>query len=101
MAGHTLGPLTYKFEEDGGYDCMTDSWDIYKGDTIVVEVDLRHFGGREDEAEAYARLVTASPKMLVMLKRCVERIQHYENPENVVSVVQLDSLDVIAEAEGR
>jgi hypothetical protein len=53
------------------------------------------------EAEANARLIAASDRMLLMLKRCVERIQYWENPLNVVSAVQLDALDLIAEVEGR
>jgi hypothetical protein len=52
-------------------------------------------------ADEDARRIVATPLMLEMLKRCVERIQYWENPINVVSAVQLDALDLIAEMEGR
>jgi hypothetical protein len=36
--------LSLKFDQFGGYDCMTGSWVIYKDDRPILDVDQGRFG---------------------------------------------------------
>jgi len=94
MATHTPGP----YSVGGELIISADG-------KIVARVSYKHHGQDHvqdwHESDANRNLFAASPRMLELLKKCVRRLQTYENRENVVSVVQLESLDLIAEVEGR
>lgn len=65
----TPGPWIAKFNEYGGYDCMTDSWDVSAPELRrhVVCIDQGSFGQgvnkrpfNSPEAEANARFIAAA-----------------------------------------
>ena len=65
------------FRESGGYDCMTDSFDITRDGRIIAEVDLRLFGQDNckeatqeqlQEGRKVADFIAAAPDMLAALE---------------------------------
>jgi hypothetical protein len=70
--GHALGPLE-----------LDDEFSVYVGDRRIARME-----SSGDEAEAYARLFVAAPKMLAELRRLSERYGWQT------------TADVIAEATG-
>lgn len=77
MDGFTPGPWTAEFCEFGGYDCMSDAWDIVSGNRVVAVLDLRHYGQEacSDASDALkakvganARLMAAAPELLALVK---------------------------------
>ncbi len=62
----TPGPWVASFEEMGGYDCMSDSWDVRDGiGRLIAQSDL---GKRPSDAHAAivaanARLIAAAPDL--------------------------------------
>jgi hypothetical protein len=74
---HTPGPWSVTYEEHGGYDCMTGSYDVRdKNKNLVALVDLGNYGQDHCEpataetlarAERDARLIAAAPELLQLL----------------------------------
>jgi len=69
----TPGPWKYEFNEMGGYDCMTDSYDIRCEEKTLAVLDFHDYGQRSTHdqsitprvyAEANARLIAAAPELL-------------------------------------
>lgn len=78
MKEHTPGPWTYRKEYMGGYDCMTDSYDIYGPDGEYIAIlDMSHYGqkrrkydaGDFELCDANAALIAAAPLLLKALRR--------------------------------
>lgn len=40
---------TYEFEEDGGYDCMTDAFLLKRDGRTLIVIDLENFGQASNE----------------------------------------------------
>jgi hypothetical protein len=121
---HTPGPWRVEFQENGGYDCMTDAWKVVAGDgpipQHIVTVDLGDYGQppcdesvRPPLGEANARLIAAAPNLLRMLAHARSELcgQYLaaggdeEAKENSLLARMKNLLDVvdkvIADAEGR
>lgn len=76
---HTPGPWKFSFNEMGGYDCITDAYEVTteKGEHIAL-IDLRQYeqvisGNMLDmpstnEALANARLIASAPELLKALE---------------------------------
>ena len=73
------------FRENGGCDCMTDSFDITRDGRIIAEVDLRLFGQDNckeatqeqlQEGRKVADIIAAAPDMLAALKEAREALSH-------------------------
>jgi hypothetical protein len=72
-------PWLVEFNTYGGYDCMTDSWDVMSPEGLVVSVDLGDYGQplnqrpwHSPRAKAVAYLIAAAPEVLAALKRLVD-----------------------------
>jgi hypothetical protein len=85
MNNEYCSPWLAKFQENGGYDCITDSINIVDavGET-VAEIDLRHYEQKRSglldmpsirNAHKRAQLIAAAPQLLAALR-------FYANPEN-------------------
>lgn len=80
--GYTQGEWKSRYNESGGYDCMTDSFDIYvigangKYDKrVIADLDLAYYSQKaceplldKSEAQANAHLIAAAPDMYEALK---------------------------------
>lgn len=73
-AQHT--PLTVTYDESGGYDCMTATFEVRQGDRTLARLDLADYGQNNCkpppplaiiEAESYAKLFSASGELLAAL----------------------------------
>jgi hypothetical protein len=82
---HTPGPWTIKRIPE----CTV---------AIICDADGQEIASMQEDA---AVLAVAAPEMYEALKACVRLIQSYENPQNIVTSVQLDALKAIAKAEGK
>jgi len=88
-AQHTPGPWVYG---KTGY--------VKSGDCYIAEVLHGPDCPDADEVKANARLIAAAPDLLAALEKCVRELQRYENPQNIVTSLQLDALAAIAKAKG-
>jgi hypothetical protein len=107
---HTPGPWHTEFNVYGGYDCMTDAWDIKDAtDASIVAVDLADYGQpyndrpwRSEVAEANARLIAAAPELLEALRILYEETADYIRINNLGDVHHNRSMqfarDVLAKA---
>ena len=94
------------FRENGGYDCMTDSFDITRDGHIIVEVDLRLFGQDNckeatqeqlQEGRKVADIIAAAPDMLAALEAVIKHI-HVEKISNSIEFHMI-GVDDMAELE--
>jgi hypothetical protein len=110
VSAHTPGPWDFNFEENGGYDCMSDAWDICDGlGRLIAKVDLgknphpKHVEvvaaiGRliakvdlgknphpkhVEVAAANAALIAAAPDLYQALTHAVEIIDKWIEPETM------------------
>lgn len=94
----TANITTYRFVENGGYDCMTDAFHVENLGKLIVQVDLADFGQEpcaaaswktRREAEDIARLIAAAPAMLEALQAlvgCVSSAPRFLDPAGMPEV---------------
>ena len=105
---HTKGPWRAKFVEYGGYDCMTDGWDISSDTNRIVTVDQGNYDQllnkrpwRSVEAEANARLIAAAPELLAEAKELLANAK-FSDGQSTVLTQDCEALEAaIAKAEGK
>lgn len=101
------------FRENGGYDCMTDSFDITRDGSIIAEVDLRLFGQDNckeatqeqlQEGRKVADIIAAAPDMLAALEAVLDKFEDYGGETYAdgleVEQVIIKVKDAIAKAKG-
>ena len=68
----TSGPWQMEYIQDGGYDCMSDSFKVCSAEQIIFEIDLAYYGQEAcgepsvstlGLAQANAHLLAAAPDM--------------------------------------
>jgi hypothetical protein len=114
---HSPGPWKADFELMGGYDCCSDAFNVTNvaGD-IIAQLDLRYYNvlyGRGEAAsserreaqalaEANARIMATSPKLLAALKDTLFLLKLFTRPSDGVTKAVWDRAEeAIAEAEGK
>lgn len=86
MSAHTPGPWDFNFEENGGYDCMSDAWDICDGlGRLIAKVDLgkNPHPKHVEVVAANAALIAAAPDLYQALTHAVEIIDKWIEPETM------------------
>lgn len=77
MSKHTPGPWKYSEWHDGGFAVDQDTADKW---SAVCDVRPNTLGSRPvdaEEAEANARLITASPELLAVCDEMIEHVAKY------------------------
>ena len=88
MSKFTPGPWSYQFEEDGGYDCITDSFQIRKGHQLITNVDMADYATADGSiAEVNARLISKAPEMYELLKIWNSRIEAFFSKKEKKTIV--------------
>jgi hypothetical protein len=88
MSEFTKGPWKAEFEENGGYDCMTDAFKITAADETIAVIDQMHYGQATSDglinkqAQANAALIAAAPEMYEALKQLLK--SNYGQPSGVI-----------------
>ena len=96
QAQHTPGEWVYDYDETDDSRC---GYLVRKRNTNVP-VAMVASANRDSQRERIARLIAAAPALLAALEKCVRELQRYENPQNIVTSLQLDALAAIAKAKG-
>lgn len=79
MKNFTDGPWTKRFDDTGGYDCMTGAWLVESGSDLICKVDQTDFGQkscdyefRSEDAKRVADLIVKAPAMAKLLARVMQ-----------------------------
>ena len=61
---------TYKFEIQGGYDCMSSAFDIYRDGILIATIDQHDFG---EENFTYELIPAAKQMAEFIVNACNEK----------------------------
>ncbi len=112
---HTAGPWKASFKEMGGYDCITDAYEVTteNGEHVAL-IDLRHYeqvtSGNmlempsTNEARTNARLIAAAPELLEVLREISAQLSAHPEAKQGNSRVHFcmhKARAALAKAEGK